>query len=130
MQEKKITHKKSSFISIIENPARFYKAQSRPFARLGHIPHPQALLLRVAQGVGGATGGAGAPGDTAGGAVHQVPVAGQKGLTAGRLAADDHLVDPRLHSRRTGLLGGRPAALVEEYTASSIRRYPSSVLAL
>ena len=39
-------------------------------------------------------------------------VAGQKGLTAGSLAADDHLVYPRLHRRRTGLLRGYPAALV------------------
>lgn len=31
-----------------------------------------------------------------------MPVTGQKDLTAGRLAADDHLVDPRLHGRRTG----------------------------
>ena len=41
-----------------------------------------------------------------------MPVAGQKGLTAGRLAAGDYLVDPCLHCGRAGLLGGCPAALV------------------
>lgn len=42
-----------------------------------------------------------------------MPVAGQKGLTAGHLAADDSLVDPPLN-RRTGLPDGCPASLVAQ----------------
>ena len=41
-----------------------------------------------------------------------MPVADQKGLTAGGIAAVDHLIDPRFNPRRLGLLGRCPAALV------------------
>ena len=41
-----------------------------------------------------------------------MPVAGQKGLTAGGIAAVDHLIDLGFDPRSTGLLGRCPAALV------------------
>lgn len=90
----------------------FGKAQLTLFTGLSHIPHTQPLLLRVAQSVSGAASGTGAPGNTVGGAVYQMPVSGEKGLTAGRLAADDHLVYHCLYRRCTGLLGECPAVLV------------------
>ena len=111
-KSKKITHKAISFNLIIENPTLFDKVKLSSFTNLRHIPHPQALPLRIVQSVGGAASGAGTPGNAAGGAVHQMSVSGQKGLTAGRLAADDYLVYPCLHRRYTGLLSGRPTALV------------------
>lgn len=41
-----------------------------------------------------------------------MPVAGQKGLTAGGVAAVDTFIDPRFNPRRLGLLGRCPAALI------------------
>ena len=41
-----------------------------------------------------------------------MPVAGQKGLTAGGIAAVDHLIDPGFNPRSAGLLGRCPATLV------------------
>ena len=41
-----------------------------------------------------------------------MPVAGQKGLTAGGVEAVDHLIDPGFNPRSAGLLGRCPAALV------------------
>ena len=41
-----------------------------------------------------------------------MPVAGQKGLTAGGIAAVDNLIDLRFNPRSAGLLGRCPAALV------------------
>lgn len=52
----------------------------------------QALLLRVAQGVGCTAGGTGVPGNTARETVHQMTVAGQKGVIRSQISSKNGIV--------------------------------------
>lgn len=76
------------------------------------IPYLRPLLLCIPQCIRCTTSESCTVTDAVGRTVHQMPVAGQKGLTAGCVAAVDHLIDPGFNPRSAGLLGRCPATLV------------------
>lgn len=78
----------------------------------GYIPDFQTVRFRIPQRIRRTAGSSRTVTDAVGRAVYQMPVAGQKGLTAGGGAAVDHLINPGFDPRSAGLLGRCPAALV------------------